>query len=349
MLLTLEMAFESYMQYLEDRNLSETYLDTVYHRLRKFVFVSKGCPIDRRNWDVKTIGRRDLQKHFDSLEATGLAGGTLAGHSTTHRAFWKWALRSGRIDKSPFIGIKSYSYKPRIRRAAPEEHVQKVADVLQDFAYHRSCDGSPHPRDVRDALIVSLVLDNGGRIGEIASLKRSDLLDALNHGRRTPNGRVVYRIIGNGKTGDQALRFFAETADFAQIWLDVSPWPKAYYICINLRTGSRMVTNTISRAFPRICKFADVPEFRPHSVRKRNVTDMIRMSGNPKAGQVYANHLSAATTMQHYDDVDQEWIDDLAAELADRRRGKPGYDPGIARFFGLLPDSGEDPEPSSVS
>ncbi|MCA9935968.1 MAG: tyrosine-type recombinase/integrase [Ardenticatenaceae bacterium] len=317
-------AKDAYLQYLHASGYSDSHMNTVAQRLNRFVAAFDS------GIDVISISNLNVSAYFRRMERSGLADATLAGHLATLRAFWNWLVKAGEVNTSPLVHMKSYSYRPVRRQAAPLDDVIRVAQSLPAFAAHRGY----HPRDVRDALIVSLALDNGGRVGEIASILLKDLEHALQYSRQTKNGRCVYRLPGRGKTGDQPLRFFGESAQFAQHWLDISPWPHAGHVCINLETGKRMTTNSVSRLFVRVCEFSGVQPFRPHALRKRNVSDLIQMTGDVKAGQLYAHHTSAETTLRHYDDIDQEYIDDVAAELAEMRR-RPADLHQLNKLFGI--------------
>lgn len=322
----LQDAVAKYVEHLEGRNLSDRHVETVVSRLNRFVLPSKEFPADRRERDVSTIGRDELREHFRRLKAGGRSDGTMAGYTSTHKAFWNYLKRKRLITKKPSRKLKKYSYDPVHHRSAPAENVQKVIASLSDFVNHRN----QNPRDVRDALAVSLVVDCGGRLGEVRTLLRRDLEVALAQGRVTGNGRIVYSIVGHGKTGASALRFFSETADLAHLWLKVDPWPNATYVFVNTRTGELLHRTRFTQAFERVCQFAGVPIFRSHALRKRNVTDILRLTGDLKTGQLYANHKSPEVTTRHYDDIYKEDVDDAAAKLASQRRGDLDL---ISQFF----------------
>lgn len=328
--LLLATAYQQYLEHLQERQCSSAHLETIGWRLGRYV---KQYP----NKSLATVTALDLAVHFRELKEKGLAEATLAGHTRVHKAFWGWCKANGLIKKNPSKKLKNYSFKPKHRHAASPEAVKRVIAVLPQFARHRGL----NQRDVRDALVMSLSLDCGGRLGEMWSLIRRDVQLALSQPQKTSSGLNVYHVTGWGKTGESELRFFEHTADLFRLWFEISPQvPATAPVFINIKTGERLRVSSLGRTFERVCRYAKVPPFRSHAVRKRNISDMIRLSGSPNVGQRYANHADVATTMAHYDVVMAGEVDSFAATLANNRRN--GHDEGkseelvqMARLFGL--------------
>lgn len=318
----LQKALNKYLQHLEQRDCSRHHLNTVRSRLTHFIR-------PRAVRDVASVTRRELHTYMRQLKS-GRADATMAGYVATHRAFWKYCKKRKWTAKNPAKKLKSYSYDPIRRRAAPERDVQAVIDALPHFVAARQ----NNPRDLRDALIVSLSIDSGGRLGELRSLRKSDMRAAIAAPRIAENGRATYHVAASGKVGDVTLRFFQETADLAAAWLAVDTHPAGAWLFHNLRDGSPLRRHSVSRAFNRLCGFAGVTVFRSHALRKRNVTRIIRETGHTRAGQHYANHRSQETTIRHYSDVTGDDVDDAAARLASSRRDHRAA-PEIERLFGL--------------
>ncbi len=325
----LQKAFEHYYNYLKGKGSSASHLRTVKVRLNRFIMPSEKYPYDNRSRNVRKIRRHEIHEHFELMESNDLADGTLAGYSTAHRSFWTFCKRSRWIKKSPAKKLKRYSYEPVHNRAAPAVSVDKVTAALPGFAIHRN-----HPADVRDALFVSLVLDGGGRLGEYHTLRSLHLKAALENGIPTESGEMIYIIVGSGKTGSKLLFFFEQTARLAKMWLDRTSWPESDYVFISTKSEALLKPNSLGRSFERVCKYAGVPVFRAHSVRKRNVTDIIKLAGDWKMGQLYAGHKSINVTMKHYNDLYIERVAEVASEMAAKRRQRAKYAVGMHELFG---------------
>lgn len=323
---SIKTVYVKYYQHLEERQCSSAHLKTVAWRLGRYV----DQLADRLVTDITSV---DLATHFRELKERGLSEASLAGYTSTQRAFWRWCKANAFIKKNPAKALKKHSYKPRHRRPAPPDAVQTVISALPQFARHRGI----NQRDVRDALLVSLSLDCGGRLGEMWSLVRNDVLQALRQPVKSPSGNV-YHITGNGKTGDACLRFCEDTAKLFRQWFEISPRvPSTAGVFVNLQTGERLKPASLGRAFERVCKFAGVPVFRSHAVRKRNISDMIRLAGSPHVGQLYAGHADVSTTMEFYDSSSGDEVDAYAAALANKRRSpnEDDFADGLARLMGL--------------
>lgn len=317
----LKRVVEMYLLWLREQQYSAAHLTTVEIRLGRFLE-------PHQQKQLAAVTREDVTAFFVDLKAAGLASATLAGYKSTLRAFWRWCRHRTRkyTDDDPTDillarenrGRHSYSYEPQSRTAVNDDHFQAVMASLESFAAHRGYS----PRDVRDALIISLTADSAGRRGEIWNVTKKQLELSLERGKVLKNGRTVYRVHSEGKTGPVKLRFFDETAALARRWLNLLP-ETAVWAFVNLRTGQRLRRDAMVLAFNRACKFAGVPTFRFHSVRKRQVTDVIEDTGDPKVGQKYANHRSPRTTQIYYNDLADNRVDEAAAALSERRRQTP--------------------------
>ncbi len=315
-------ALSRYVAYLKECQFSEAHIRTVEWRLNRFVKT-------RPDRDVKSITRTELAEYFIELRE-GKADGTMAGYTTVHRSFWKFCKKRRWIDKNPAKKLRSWPNEPQVRQPAPEADVKKVADALRGFVERRD----QRPRDVRDALLVSLSIDCGGRLGAMCNLKRSEVLRALERGQVAGNGRVVYvATVNQGKTGAAHMEFGEETADLFRLWFRVMPKWETDRVFLNLVTGEPLIRNSAAKAFVQVCKFAGVPAFRSHAVRKRNVTVVMKELADAETAQRYAGHRDLDTTMRFYKEQVDSDVLDAAAELAERRRGRPDFDEKMATFF----------------
>lgn len=313
--INLSEALQLYLAHLQERQGSESHLNTVSFRIGRFV---KG----RETVLVSAVSADDVAGHFGDLAGRGLANGTLAGYKATHRAFWKWVVFKNWAEDSPARVLNqrqyNYSFRPVSHQPADRDDFQAVVDAIPLFAARQHY----APVDVRDALAVSLAVDSGVRRGELWKLRRADIERALSRGRPVGEGRTVYVTAVTGKTDSVIVRFFDETAKLAWLWLDRMPKGAAWLFC-STRTGEQLYLDYMGSAFKRLCAYAGVPVFRFQAVRKRVVVDAIALSGDQKVGQLLAGHTDARTTAEYYNLLQQEQVNTAAAALATARRGKP--------------------------
>lgn len=319
-------AFETYLETLRERQLSQVHIETVTLRFSRFIEGREGVFVS----DVKPEA---IEAHFRELAGRGLANGTLAGYKATQRAFWRWAAAQGWIESNPSDVLNqrkfNYEFKPVNHQPADRDDFQAVVDALMPFAAHRKFSA----RDVRDALAVSIAIDSSVRRGEIWNLRRRDVERALKRGRPIGDGRQVYVTRVTGKTTSVLVRFFDESAHLGRLWLERMPDGAAWLFC-SLRTGKQLHVDYMGSCFKRICRFAGVPVFRYQAVRKRTVMDAIALSGDPKVGQLLAGHKDSRTTGEYYNLLQEEQVNAAAAALATARRGRPKADgDDLARAF----------------
>lgn len=323
-----------YRQWHQVQNSSDRTIQTVKDRMGRFA-----------DWYgpeklLATVTAGDVAAYFRHLQALGLASGTLAGHKSVNKAFWNWCRRQRLVNSNPadILGKRefSYSFRPVHSTAANPRHFEAVIEALPDFA------NSGRDRDVRDAAMISLAMDSAARRGELHSLRRADIVTALAQNTVTGDGLAVYHARGQGKTGGATIRFYEDTAALLRRWLEAMP-AGAAWLWVNLRTGQRLRVDAMDIACVRLCKFAGVPTFRFHAIRKRVVTDVIEATGDAKVGQMLAGHTDPRVTLQYYDDVHQSRVDEMAGRLAAQRRH--GEDWGIAElsaaFFGRVAHSSD--------
>jgi len=302
----------AYLGDLRERQLTAVHIRTVSYRLDQF---AKARPPGQL---IGQLTRADLASYFIKLRE-GKSDGTMAGYTSSHKAFWKFAKKAGWTKANLGKRLKKYSYKPVVRKAAPADDLNTVLAKLNDFVWHRN----GRIRDIRDALLVSLSLDAGARRAAMWGLRRSDVERALRKPRRAKNGRVMYQVESYvNKTGTVTLEFCQETAELFRLYFERAPYTRLDLVFYSLTTGEAMKPASLSRAFDRACKFAGVPVFRSHAVRKRNGSAIIQDLHAPDVAQMYLGHQEIATTLRHYNDHDRDAVSEAAAQLASRRRGE---------------------------
>lgn len=308
----LNEAYLAYLAHLSERGLSASHLTSVKGRVGRFVSGREAEPL-------ASITGPQLAAYFRELEDTGLARGTLAGHKSAHRAFWRWCINQSFVTADPSAVLCQnkdfrYSFLPVHHRAADEQSFRAVLSAIPAFIAHRDY----NPRDVRDALAVSLAADSAARRGEIWKIRRKEMEKALRKPETLRGGGKVYHLAEGGKTGQSNIRFFEQSAELARLWLRLSP-ATAVHVFVSTRSWKRLQRDYMNSAFKRLCAFAEVEPFQWQSVRKRVVTDVIELTGNITTGQLLAGHTSEKTTLAYYNQVQQSSVDAAAGQLARRR------------------------------
>lgn len=328
---TLGDALDFYLRKQVGWGASSSHVATVKSRLGVFVRgydpPRPGFP-DRSGEPIREVTKEELAKHFAQLKER-LSDGALAGHSSTHRAFWKYAKRKKWVRKNIAKKLPKFSFDPVVRQAAPGVYAERLAAALFPFMEHHG----RSPSAVRDALFVSFCLGCGARRGQVLGVRWRDVDRALERPRRTTSGEIVYRLPSyRGKAGTQAIRFFSETAEIYLIWREMASQHRpGDSVFLSLHSGHRLHPDSTRRAFRRICEFAGLPVTLSQALRKRVITDVIDVS-DVAVGQDLAGHADAKTTKAHYREGRETAVDNAAGAVVSRRRKDAGTD-AITQFF----------------
>lgn len=286
--------------------------------------------------DLDRIDRLKLARFMRELhrqDGEPYSEATMAGVTQAVKALFAYCQAQGLLAENVADRLKRKKYRARQSRVVPPAHLQAVIDALPAYAGRRG----GHAADVRDALVVSISVDSGARLGEICALRASQMERAIERPYQTRAGLVAYHVASRGKTGEVMLRFFAASADLCQRWLQLRPPTQSDRLFISLTDGRPLVKDTVSKAFDKLCKFAEVPIFRCHAVRHRNITDLMRAGADPKAAAAYANHSDESVTLAVYRHLIDGDVDDAAAALVARRR-QTDFSQNMARLFGVEPE-----------
>lgn len=320
---TVNEAIATYVDDLRERQCRRLHINGVRSRLGHF---------QREFGDrsLESITRAIVGQHLTSLEEPR-AEATMAGISATHRAFWSWCHERGWTAENLGSKLRRYDYTPSVWTAAPPEHVEALAAAIPAYVEHRA-HLDYHVYDVRAGLLVSLSLDSGSRLGEMAALRVADVKRSLEAPVWTPEG-VAYEVGSKGKTGATSLVFFEDTAALFRRWFEHLP-DGCRFVFSNLKTGEPMNRNSLGRLFSRVCKWAGIPPFRSHAIRKRNICDIVDESGFA-AAQDYAGHSNIQTTRRHYYQANRQRTVRAAVRMHQRRRQSADETNQIAKLFGV--------------
>ncbi|MCA9942860.1 MAG: site-specific integrase [Anaerolineales bacterium] len=325
----LQDALGAFLSLRADRHLSDKTIVTHGDRLGRFVFGLPGDSLfpDRTDQPLAAVTSHHIHDHFLALRSTGLASATLAGYKASHRTFWPFCQSSGWIEADPAAVLldhkdHQYSYEPVNRPAIPRDDLLALVEALPGFVAANNYAFA----DVRDAAFISLTVDSAARRGELYNLQAPTVRRALQMGQ---DG--FYLVQSWGKTGVARIRFGRETASYLEMLFQQLP-ADSRWLWLSSRTYKRVRPETLSLNFTKVCIRLGLPVYRPHSVRKRTVTDIIEQTGDPKIGQLLANHKDPRTTAVWYNEVTEERVAREAAKLAQSRRNLDLADE-FARFF----------------
>jgi len=253
----------------------------------------------------------------DVLTKYSLLRGWNAGSYNTMlqqvRAFFSYAVEMGYIKEDP-------------SKALTRDQRRNVKN--QAVWSKEECDVfiQTHEKNLR-ALPMVLILHTGMRIGEVITLRWSDIdfeqrtilvkrsiadhnRPALNNEKAPKNGRS--RIIMLNETAIDYLKNMKrlQSADqLSRIYRNDTD-----HVCLNT-AGRTLGSTSVHRAFNRLAKLANVPRIRIHDLRHTHATLLLEQGVHPKVVQERLGHATYAITMDLYSHVSAKLHQEAAAVL----------------------------------
>ena len=259
----------------------ETYLEAV----RQFVafLYDRGMP-----QSPSSIRREHVESFIvHLLEERGLASSTVNNRYRGLQAFFKWMLEEGDITRSPMEQMKP----PQITENPP--NVLKEDELARLLA---TCDRGNDFESRRDAAILRVFIDTGGRLAEITNLKLDDvdlelgLLHVLGKGRRP-------RILSIGKRTSRALDRYLRVrtqhreARTDSLWLGRGG---------GQRHGAAMTTSGLRQVVWRRASEAGLGRVHPHQLRHSWAHDWLATPGNMEGDLMHLAGWRSRTMLSRY-------------------------------------------------
>lgn len=221
---------------------------------------------------------------FKEALANIYAGSTAQRVWCTVVAFYGWMVGTGRIESSPFLGIKSPTRS--IDQAPPVPSDEDVAKLI------RACDNGTSYGS--RALIIITLLLNGLRAQEVADAKISNIKhDATNN-------QWLLNVLGKGdkwravpltSESQQAIFDFYLNAPPENDWL-VPAFSKS-------STSGGVDTKTIWRTVNFFARKAGIEGMHPHALRHHYATRLVRAGVDVFTLQKLLGHKRADTTQRY--------------------------------------------------
>lgn len=230
------------------------------------------------------------------------AGATRARRVAVLRSLFAALVRDGLRTDNPAAEIT-------VRRAKSGKHHCAVPASLVIETLRRLA-GSDDPQDVRDRALLLVMLNVAARRSEVASLNVGSL-------ERGADGKNHLAFTGKGKKAARML-LHVSVVQAIDRWLAVGGHgndPAApLFHCLSNRPdhrGRRLTGAGIACIIKR-----HFPDFSPHSLRARSVTDTWQESGkNLHVAQAFARHASPSVTSEIYIQPETEaWAQGFAVD-----------------------------------
>ena len=233
--------------------------------------------------DLRSASRMDLRGFLFSV-GKGKAAATRARHVAAVRTFYRWMLRSGRLETSPAQDLQP----PKVGQRLPHHlSVQGVDEVLE------------LELTSRDTALVELLYGAGLRVGEASGLDRHDV-DLVNGVVNVRNGKGGKdRRVPMGPPAIAALTMHLRSVACD----DDGP-------VFRNKRGGRLSPRSMRRVIADAGVRAGAPGLHPHSLRHSFATHLLDAGADLRGIQELLGHASLSTT-QRYTHVSVDSLKDV--------------------------------------
>jgi integrase len=263
---------------------------------------------------ITSLSREKAQKESDKRSRAKLKPKSLALIRTALRSVFNQAIVDKLRTDNPVDGIKLPKIGPSPGKALLPEQTRMLLDALRGDPYELAC---------RLALIL------GGRIGEVAGLRREDI--DLEQGTLTINGSLGY-IKKHGLRygpikGDRPPRRFKLTADLAATisWhlrrLDAQrtamadKWQDSPYLFVAMTTGGPVNPGVIREHFKAAARSVGLGEYRFHDLRHSCASYLRAKGWDLKRISVHLGHANTNITNNLYIHLFSDALEGAAADV----------------------------------
>lgn len=294
--------FKKYLQYLQiEKNLSDHSLDAYRLDLIRYAAWLSDSGIQ----SLSQITLADLESFMGQLHDVGLAPASMARNISTLRGFHKFLVAESVTGSDPTELIDSI----RLPRKLPD--ILTVDEMLRLL----SMANPEHPIGLRDRAILELLYATGMRVGELISLKQSQLFFDLSlvrvfgkgsKERLVPAGEGAIHYVRRYQTGTRTIHArFGKSKDT---------------LFLNQRgTGlSRMTILTLVKTYAGLAGIHK--EVTPHTFRHSFATHLLEGGADLRAVQEMLGHADISTT-QIYTHLDRQYLTEIHRQFHPRSSG----------------------------
>jgi len=258
--------FETYLE--AERNYSPNTIRAYRKDIGGFLDYAR-----EKKLDIASLERRQIRA-FVTRAREGLSAVSIGRMLSSVRSFFRFLITEGVMEENPFYGV---SVPGRIKKI-PTVLEEKEMNALLDAPDVNS------PRGLRDKAILELLYSTGMRVGELVTLKLSDV-DVWSS---------TVKVTGKGSR--QRFCYITDSAvEALERYLEKRPpKPEALFLNKNLTRLSAVSVRSIVNK--HINKAAISKRISPHSIRHSFATIMLSRGCDLRSIQEFLGHKDISTT-----------------------------------------------------
>jgi site-specific recombinase XerD len=236
------------------------------------------------------VDRKMLRRYVAHLATRGMARRSVARKVSALRRYFRWLVRTGRLDHDPSASLSAPRGESRLPRVLHQDEVNALLEEPPALVHE-----DPPAVRARDDAVLEVLYGSGLRVSELCGLGPADL--DLERGRATVWGKGdKQRVVPLSAPSVLALRAWL-AGPRAELLQEGTP-PDALFV--NQR-GRRLTPRDVRRILDRR---ATNPT-HPHALRHTFATHLLDGGADLRAVQELLGHADLATT-QRYTHVSRE-------------------------------------------
>jgi integrase/recombinase XerC len=218
----------------------------------------------------------EAQRRFDRR--------TLHNHVSGLRAFYRYWMQRGRLERNPFAGVPL----PKLQKSLPKFLTEAQVTVLLEGPVKLLQNKSLSAHDAwRDRLVLELLYGGGLRVSELVALNYGAIDFGDGSARVLGKGRKE-RICPLGSTAMMVLRKFR--AEFAPNTGPAAP-------VLVSTPGRRLTVGAVQLLVKKYLALADLPmDLTPHKLRHSFATHLLNSGADLRTVQELLGHANLTTT-----------------------------------------------------
>ena len=302
---------DRYLRYLNDeRNASPHTLRNYASDLRQFrdflrYSLSKSSPLSwgegrersepcegasqaTSDIDIAAVDALQIRAYLASLFQDQKQKSSIARKLAAIRAFFKFLVRDGLVDKNPAEFVATLKLAKKLPRIMTEEETNNLLDRIAEAVPQ----GDPMLK--RDRAILELLYASGLRVSELAGLD----LRSVNFGTKLVlvrgKGRKE-RMVPFGRKAGEALEAYLPVRE--RILMENRTSDQALFL--NAR-GRRLTTRSVDRLLKKCVKlYGPNVSVSPHGLRHAFASHLLAEGADLRAIQEMLGHASLSTTQKY--------------------------------------------------
>lgn len=209
---------------------------------------------------------------------------TLHNHVSGLRAFYRYWMQRGRLERNPFAGAPL----PKLQKSLPKFLTESQMTTLLEGPQRLLRNQSIQARDAwRDRLVLELLYGGGLRVSELVALNYNAIDFGSGSARVVGKGRKE-RICPLGATAMAVLRKFRDNFD---------PAAKPTDPVVVSEPGQRMTARGVQLLVKKYLALADLPmDLSPHKLRHSYATHLLNAGADLRSVQELLGHANLTTT-----------------------------------------------------